>query len=326
MKKTIVLLLSSIILVLAMCTVSCDDRGGLVQDFLESGDNLLPSFDVKNTDPSNVQYKDVTVDKSQSLYGPLALVNDTHAYTFPNGATKNLSNISEYRTTHTPDGQAPAYKTSSPSLMLDGTALSSLHEMLTDLQKATGKNDVIISSAYRTYEDQGAFQIPQGKSDHHTGFGITLKMYDGVTTTDIFSNPSHYNWLAENAHMYGFVVRYPDEKAEITGISNYMEYFHYVGYGPAMYMKQNNLCLEEFVAQIKSYTHEKPLEIKDANGQNWLIYYTACPGDMATVKLPTNFTYTVSGDNDGGIIVCVSLSKTAYEQQQQQAIESESAQ
>ena len=280
----------------------------------------------KNADPSAVQYKNVTMDKSQSLYGPLALVNDTHVYQFPGAAETNLVNISAYRAAHTAEGKTPAYKLSSNILQLDGAALTAAHEMLTAFNQATNEGNVIISSAYRTYEDQGAFQIPQGKSDHHTGFGITLKMYDGVTTTDIFSNPSHYNWLAENAHMYGFVVRYPDEKAEITGISNYMEYFHYVGYGPAMYMKQNNLCLEEFVAQIKSYTHEKPLEIKDANGQNWLIYYTACPGDMATVKLPTNFTYTVSGDNDGGIIVCVSLSKAVYEQQQQQAIESESAQ
>jgi hypothetical protein len=46
---------------------------------------------------------------------------------------------------------------------------------------------------------------------------------------------------------------------------------------------------------------------------------------MATVKLPTNFTYTVSGDNEGGIIVSVSLSKTAVQQQQQEQ-ESESAQ
>ena len=46
--------------------------------------------------------------------------------------------------------------------------------------------------------------------------------------------------------------------------------------------------------------------LTDANGQNWLIYYAACPGDMATIKLPTNFTYTVSGDNEGGIIVCES--------------------
>ncbi|MBQ1232959.1 MAG: D-alanyl-D-alanine carboxypeptidase family protein [Clostridia bacterium] len=280
----------------------------------------------QNADPSAVQYKDVTMDKSHSQYGPLALVNDTHEYKFPTEASKNLANIWDYRTAHTEDGKTPAYKTSFNTLTLDGAALTALHDMLTRFNKETGKDDVIISSAYRTYEDQIPFSVPEGKSDHHTGFGVTLKIYDGSVTSNIYDSPDYYNWFVDNAHKYGFVVRYPAEKSELTGISNYVEYFHYVGYGPATYMKENNLCLEEFVAQIKANAHNNPLQVTDANGQKWLIYYTACQGDMATVKLPTNFTYTVSGDNDGGIIVCVSLSKTAYEQQQQQEAESESAQ
>ena len=278
----------------------------------------------QNADPSAVQYKDVTMDKSQSLYGPLALVNDTHAYTFPTEAGKNLANIWDYRTAHTDDGKTPAYKTSFNTLMLDGTALASLHNMMTAFNKDTGKDDVIISSAYRTFEEQSSFQVAAGKSDHHTGFGVTLKIYSDGVTSNIYDSPDYYNWFVENAHRYGFVVRYPEGKEAVTGISNYVEYLHYVGDGPATYMKENGLCLEEFAAQIKANTHNNPLQVTDVNGQDWLIYYTACQGDMATVKLPTNFTYSVSGDNNGGIIVCVSLSKTAVQQQQQQQ-ESESA-
>ena len=270
-----------------------------------------------NADPSAVEYKEVTMDKSQTLYGPLALVNDTHVYEFPADAGKNLANIWDYRVAHTDAGKTPAYKTSFNTLLLNGAALPSMHEWLTAFNKATGKGDAIISSSYRTYEEQGKFSVPAGKSDHHTGFGVTLKIYDGAITSDIFDNPDYYTWLTENAHKYGFVVRYPEDKATITGIVDYIEYFHYVGDGPATYMKENNLCLEEFVALIKNHPHGDPLKVTDANGQKWLIYYTACQGDMTTVKLPTNFTYTVSGDNEGGIIVCVSLSKTAAEQQQQ---------
>ena len=279
-----------------------------------------------NADPSAVQYKDVTLDKALSQYGPLTLVNDTHEYKFPAEATKSLANIWDYRVAHTPDGATAAYKASFNTLMLDSKALPAMHQWLTDFNKATGKNDVIISSAYRTFEEQSKFSVPAGKSDHHTGFGVTLKIYDDGVTSNIYDNPDYYNWLADNAHKYGFVVRYPEEKAAITGISNYVEYFHYVGDGVASYMKEKNLCLEEFVAQIKAHTYNNPLETTDANGQDWVIYYTACQGDMATVKLPTNFTYTVSGDNDGGIIVCVSLSKNAVQEQQQQESESESAQ
>ena len=276
-----------------------------------------------NADPSSVIYQDATIGKEQTLYGPLALVNGTHEYQFPTEANKNLVNISGYRVAHSDPEKMP-YKISLNTLVLDGAALTATHQWLTDFNKATGQKNAIINSAYRTAEEQASFSVPVGKSDHHTGFGVTLKIYDGTSTFEINSDPA-YAWLAENAYKYGLVVRYPEDKSAITGISDYTNYFHYVGYAPAMYMKQNNMCLEEFVAAIKSYSQSKPLAVTDANGQDWLIYYAACPGDMATVKLPTNFTYTVSGDNEGGIIVCVSLSKTAFQQQQQQESESETA-
>lgn len=278
-----------------------------------------------NADPSSVIYQDATISKEQTLYGPLALVNGTHEYQFPEAASKNLAKIWDYRTMHL-EGNSIPYQVSFPDLIfLDGSALPALHNMLTDFSKETKQSQTIITSAYRTYEEQIQFQLPEGKSDHHTGFGVTLKLQDNNVTLDIYSTPEYYEWLCNNAHEYGFVVRYPEGKEQITGVTDYIEYFHYVGYAPAMYMKQNNMCLEEFVAAIKSYSQSKPLAVTDANGQDWLIYYAACPGDMATVKLPTNFTYTVSGDNEGGIIVCVSLSKTAFQQQQQQESESETA-
>jgi D-alanyl-D-alanine carboxypeptidase len=201
-------------------------------------------------------------------------------------------------------------------LELDGAALRALHEMLSDFNKETKQGNFIISLAYRSKEDN-KYLTPTGYSDLHTGCSVTLKIYDGKITTNIETDPTYYNWLTENAYKYGFVQRYPEGKEAVTDTTNYLEMFRYVGYGPATYMKENNLCLEEFVAQIKANSHNNPLQVTDANGQKWLIYYTACQGDMATVKLPTNFTYTVSGDNDGGIIVCVSLSKTALQQQQQ---------
>lgn len=277
---------------------------------------LAGGFD--NGNPDDVKYTEVTVDKNQTLYGPLALVNSTHEYKFPAQAEANLVKIWDYRTAHTQGDTA--YKTNMDKL-LDGTAMVAVHQWLTDFHKETGKRDAIIVSAYRTAEEQAnpAYSVPTGKSDHHTGFGITLKIYDGVNTFEFESDPEYSEWLTSNAHKYGIVARYPEDKSEITGISDYTNYFHFVGYGPAAYMQANNLCLEEFMTVIKDYSWQKPLQVTDANGQKWLIYYTACPGDMATVQVPTNFTYTMSGDNEGGIIICVSLSKKAVEQQQQES-------
>ena len=276
-----------------------------------------------NADPSAVQYQDVTIDKSQTLHGPLALVNETHAYLFPSDAETNLINIWGYRTSHTPEGKTSAYKTSYTTYVMDGAALSAMHEWLTAFSQETGETFACVTSAYRTYQDQADLAlispsaVTPGKSDHHTGYSVALKILDNENVTLPLSSNETYNWLAQNAYKYGFVVRYPEGKENVTAISDYTNCFHYVGYAPAAYMHANNLCMEEFVAEIKSYSVDKPLEVTDANGQDWLIYYAACSGDFATVKVPSNFTYTVSGDNEGGIIVCVSLSKTAAEQQQQ---------
>ena len=298
MKKFLSLLLASLLLCLTLSITACD--------------KIQQSLD--NANPSRVEYQKVSIDKTQTLYGALALVNDTHEYQFPEQANKNLTSISEYRIAHSGSEKLP-YKISLNTLTVDSAAIEAVHAWLTDFNKATGKSDTIITSAYRTYEEQAIFSIPQGKSDHHTGFGVTLKIYDGEITSDITQDATYYDWLSANAYKYGITVRYPEGKEAITGISDYTNYFHYVGYAPAAYMQANNLCLEEFVAAIKAYSVEKPLEVTDANGLDWLVYYAACPGDMATIDLPSNFTYTVSGDNEGGVIVCVSLSKSAAQGQ-----------
>jgi D-alanyl-D-alanine carboxypeptidase len=275
-------------------------------------ENLLSSLD--NAAPGDVKYKDITIDNTQTTYGPLALVNDSHEYKFPTEPLNNLVNIWDYRIAHT-NGSTP-YKVNMDK-KLDGTAMHAVHTWLSDFHKATGKGDAIIVSAYRTAEEQASYSIPVGQSDHHTGFGVTIKIYDGTNTYDFDHDPEYKEWLTQNAYKYGLVVRYPADKSDITHISDYENYFHYVGYGPAKYMHDNNLCLEEFVASIKSHSVDNPLAVTDANKQDWLIYYAACPGDIATIKVPSNFTYTISGDNEGGVIICVSLSKSAAEQQQQ---------
>ena len=55
-------------------------------------------------------------------------------------------------------------------------------------------------------------------------------------------------WLEENCADYGFVIRYPDGKTDITGISYEPWHLRYVGGEVAQYMMENDLCLEEFLA------------------------------------------------------------------------------
>ena len=54
-------------------------------------------------------------------------------------------------------------------------------------------------------------------------------------------------WLVEHAHEYGFVLRYPEEKQEITKIIYESWHFRFVGKTHAKLMKEQNLCLEEYL-------------------------------------------------------------------------------
>lgn len=251
-----------------------------------------------------VEWGTFTVTTTDTLHGPLVLVNNTHVYTFPRSAD-HLQKIWNVWNQHNPR----IYQQSGLSTYMDLTALDALDKMLVDFNAATGKDDVSLRYAYRSAEDQqalidkGTASVAVGHSDHHTGMGIQL----GYTRNDFtyaLSTDPVYSWLFENCHKYGFVIRYPADKADVTGVSDYDEYFRYVGVAHATYMKDQGLCMEEYVEKLKEYDHEKPLEIKGSDGRYYSVWYVAVDGS-ATVKHPTNYPYTISGTNEGGVIVTV---------------------
>ena len=72
-------------------------------------------------------------------------------------------------------------------------------------------------------------------------------------------------------------------------------------------MKQNNLCLEEYIDTLKAHTKEKPIEVT-ADKKLYQIYYVPASSTGDTeVPVPSNKTHTVSGNNVDGFIVTVSM-------------------
>lgn len=66
-----------------------------------------------------------------------------------------------------------------------------------------------------------------------------------------FANTKEGKWIAEHCWDYGFVIRYQKEKEEITQITYEPWHLRYVGVQIAQYMRENNLCLEEFTSEWK---------------------------------------------------------------------------
>ena len=255
-------------------------------------------------DGEKVDWGTFTVTTSDTLEGVLVLVNNSHAYTFPS-SEEHLKNI--YAVWNAHPSPRP-YVLSGLSASMDGVALNAMDNMLVDFYNATGLTDVQVRYAYRTYEEQSQFSVEPGYSDHHTGLGVQL-MYRRNENTYSFSTDPAYSWFFENCHKYGFIIRYPADKTEQTGVNDYADYFRYVGVAHATYMYEENLCMEEYVEKLKDYTEKKPLKINGADGKCYEVYYVAVDGST-TVKHPTNYAYTISGTNEGGVVVTVDRSQT----------------
>lgn len=82
---------------------------------------------------------------------------------------------------------------------------------------------------------------PAGYSEHHTGLAIDLMPGSLVAEA-----------IAKAAPEYGFILRYPAGKEDVTGVAAEDWHFRYVGKESAKYMTENNLTLEEYVEQLRS--------------------------------------------------------------------------
>jgi D-alanyl-D-alanine carboxypeptidase len=91
-------------------------------------------------------------------------------------------------------------------------------------------------------EAAGWVAVP-GTSEHQLGLAVDINA-DGIHWT----GGDVYGWLAENAHKYGFILRYPPDKTGITGINYEPWHYRYVGVPYATEIYNQGICLEEYEA------------------------------------------------------------------------------
>lgn len=86
-----------------------------------------------------------------------------------------------------------------------------------------------------------------GESEHESG--LAADMHHLSCATLAFADTAEYRWLSENAHKYGYILRYPEGKESITGIAFEPWHFRYVGREAAEEIYRSGLCLEEFLKE-----------------------------------------------------------------------------
>ncbi len=136
------------------------------------------------------------------------------------------------------------------------TALKALKNMQADA-KALGL-DLKLVSGYRSYETQkklyenyvlkdgvekaNTYSAKPGNSEHQTGLAFDIGKVDSS-----FANTDEAKWIEKNAHLYGFIVRYPKDKIDVTGYIYEPWHVRYLGVDLATKVWESNLTLEEYL-------------------------------------------------------------------------------
>lgn len=155
-------------------------------------------------------------------------------------------------------------------IMFDKRAINYLNNMINAMYKDGIKN-VWVASAYRSYEKQEELfnnkvkyykekgnnqeeaeklaqtivQRPE-MSEHNLALAVDFNKVNNE-----FEDTKAFEWLKENGQDYGFILRYPKDKQEITGITYESWHWRYVGEEHAKIMNEKGYCLEEYIDYLK---------------------------------------------------------------------------
>lgn len=158
----------------------------------------------------------------------------------------------------------------SNGLKIDQKVYDALSNMLGDC-KAAGLNPLVIS-AYRTQAKQtslynnriarfqaqgyskaeatklaGRWVARPGTSEHQLGLAVDIVSASNQSLTKAQEKTKVQKWLMEHCWEYGFILRYPNDKSEITGIGYEPWHYRYVGVDVAQDVRASGLCFEEYL-------------------------------------------------------------------------------
>ncbi|MBQ5311018.1 MAG: D-alanyl-D-alanine carboxypeptidase family protein [Oscillospiraceae bacterium] len=145
---------------------------------------------------------------------------------------------------------------------VDPDAQAAVDELISDAS-AKGLN-IYVSSGFRSYDRQTSiynqyvenngkeaadtYSARPGYSEHQTGLCFDLNTIDAS-----FADTAEYEWLKENAHKYGFIIRFPQGKENVTGYMFEPWHIRYLGVDNATKVYESGLSLEEYLGVESKY-------------------------------------------------------------------------
>ena len=147
----------------------------------------------------------------------------------------------------------------------DGNSITkTVYEAYKNMWQAAKKDKLtlIVTSSYRDYKTQeylwnryadnnseeyaDSVSARAGFSEHQTGLALDIVTYN--TIMNDFEKTDEFKWLQKNAYKYGFILRYPKDKTDITGYDYESWHYRYVGVDVATAIHDKNITFDEYYA------------------------------------------------------------------------------
>ncbi|MDE6657028.1 MAG: D-alanyl-D-alanine carboxypeptidase family protein [Oscillospiraceae bacterium] len=294
-----------LIIIIILLISGCSKRNKAKKQNEKTNPTENMSFATNDTN-KNQAYMNVSLETKKFHSGNLILVNEKNPCLFDaqaveDGTSTDINFVTIKSILDAKNTTAKPYTASDWEVGLDRETAQAMDSWFTAFYKETGLNDLRMIGGYKPEAIDLDFQ---------TGRTITVGIFPEIGSSYAYKPEGNYAWLQEHAKEYGFILRYPENKEDYfddTITERRTATFRYVGIPSAIYMTEKNICLEEFLQEIKKYTLENMLVITSAEKTYHMYYVPANMSDsVTTFQIPDDrIYYEVSGNNIDGFIVTI---------------------
>lgn len=285
MKKRIIIIIVAVVLILigALLLLQTNrfahyqssikfffDRPQMEQTEVDRDDCL--TIDVEGLLSGHIEYPSIRVDQS------LLLVNSANPV-----APEDEFDLVYYKDT---------------DVLMNAAIIEDYSRLSTAVLEHTGDR-LFVMSSYRSiqeqqdvYDEDPTYAAHPGHSEHHTGLALDVYVY--MYAGHGFLQSEAGRFVQSNAHDYGFIIRYPRGKEEVTGIEYEPWHIRYVGYPHAEFITRSGIAFEEYIEMLETdefYLYEGYMISRQAGP-------TLCvPNCLTDVKISSDHTgyYIITG-------------------------------
>lgn len=255
---------------------------------------------------NNIEFVNLPVSQSDVTNGILQLANKDHPAKLSEDEISHLEKL--YSTASRKSGATEYYTIAGHDRGDRLTLETAEHfgELAKALYNELGCNEITVKYAY--------FEPKSNTDDcdfsHALGTTLDICLLINGDSYALSQKPEVMNWINTNCQRFGFINSDLSGEVHDAGATLRTTQLRYVGIPHANYIMNAGISFESYLELLKNTaTLNNPLLITGSDNNSYEVYYAIVNTINHVVKVPENFEYTISGNNESGVIITVNLSK-----------------